>query len=212
MSATQFKSTLPGFEHIKRYVDNGRNIVVAKILPGEFYVTKEKEAIATVLGSCISACIWDDYAGLGGMNHFMLPLKGSNHGQEMWELHDSYSCRYGIWAMECLINEIIKHGGHRNRMKVKLFGGGNIIKDMQTPIGEQNIAFAKEFILKEELPLVASDMGGPWPRKVLFYPQEGKGLVKRLQSMHNDTIKLREVKYRSKIEKPEHETSDIELF
>jgi len=207
-----FTPTLPGFEQIKRYVDTSRNIVVAKILPGEFYVTKQNEAIATVLGSCISACIWDEVAGVGGMNHFMLPLKGNDHSQNKWEFHDSYSCRYGIWAMECLINEIIKHGGHRNRMKVKLFGGGNIIKDMQTPIGDQNISFAKEFIAKEELPMLGSDVGGPWPRKILFYPLEGRCMVKRLQSMHNDTIKLREVKYQSVIETPLHAQSDIELF
>ena len=208
----EFRPALPKFEHIKRYFDQSRNSVVAKILPGEYYVTTEDEAISTVLGSCISACIWDETRKIGGMNHFMLPLKGNDHSQAKWEFHDSYSCRYGIWAMECLINELLKYGAQRTRMKVKIFGGGNIIQEMNTPIGEQNILFAKEFIQKESLPILGSDVGGPWPRKVLFYPQTGKVLVKRLQSMHNDTIQRREIQYQSAIIKPDNIQSDIELF
>lgn len=208
----EFKPSLPKFEHIKRYYDQARGIVVAKILPGEFYVTTEQEAISTVLGSCISACIWDDVRQIGGMNHFMLPLKGTDHSKKQWAVHDSYSCRYGIWAMECLINEVLKYGGHRANMKVKIFGGGNIIQDMSTPIGEQNIEFALEYIKNESLPMIGSDVGGPWPRKVLFYPQTGKVMVKRLRSMHNDTIQKREVQYQTAIIEPESIQSDIELF
>lgn len=207
-----FKPTLPKFDHIKRYFDQSRNSVVAKILPGEYYVTTEQEAIATVLGSCISACIWDEKRKIGGMNHFMLPLRGTDHSQARWEFHDSYSCRYGIWAMECLINELLKYGAKRESMRVKIFGGGNIIQDMNTPIGDQNIKFALEYIKKESLDMIGSDVGGPWPRKVLFYPQTGKVLVKRLQSMHNDTIQKREVQYQSAIIEPDNIQSDVELF
>ena len=207
-----FKPALPKFEHIKRYYDQSRKTVVAKILPGEYYVTTEQEAIATVLGSCISTCIWDEKRQIGGMNHFMLPLKGMDHSKAKWEFHDSYSCRYGIWAMECLINELLKYGANRHDMRVKIFGGGTIIKDMSTPIGEQNIRFALDYIANEELPMVGSDVGGPWPRKVLFYPASGRALVKRLQSMHNDTIQRREVQYQSVINEPESVQSDIELF
>ncbi len=212
MNSSQIKAPLPSFLKIKRFYDPERQITMAKILPGEYYVTREAEAISTVLGSCISACIWDENRLIGGMNHFMLPLRGIDHSKSQWEDHDSYCCRYGVWAMECLINEIIKYGGKRETMRVKIFGGGNIIQDMSSLIGEQNIEFAKEYISNESLPIVGSDIGGPWPRKIIFYPATGKVLVKRLQSMHNDTIQLREIQYQSAIVEPENEQTDIELF
>lgn len=209
----EFKPVLPDFEHIKRYHDRQRNMVVAKILPGEFYVTKQDEAISTVLGSCISACIWDDKMGIGGMNHFMLPTKGDAFGSEGWQNNNSYTCRYGLWAMEYLINEILKYGGYRNNLKVKLFGGGRVLQNMTSDVGAQNIQFAEEYILNEELPIVGSDVGGSWPRKVLFFPATGKALVKKLHTTHNDTIQRREIQYRDSLDKPAvAENNDIELF
>lgn len=208
----EFKPVFPEFSHIKRYVDRQRNIVVAKILPGEFYVTKQEEAIATVLGSCISACIWDDKMGIGGMNHFMLPIKGDNIGNQDWQNDNSYTCRYGLWAMEYLINEILKYGGSRNNLKVKLFGGGRVIANMTSDIGKKNIEFAQEYIANEGLDIESSDVGGPWPRKVLFFPSTGRALVKRLQTSHNDTIQRRELQYKDSLEQPAADSADIELF
>ena len=208
----EFKPVLPDFEHIKRYHDRQRDIVVAKILPGEFYVSKTDEAISTVLGSCISACIWDVKMGIGGMNHFMLPVKGDSIGHNGWQHNNSYTCRYGLWAMEYLINEILKYGGNRQNLQVKLFGGGNVLRNMSSDVGGKNITFAQEYIENEGLQVVGSDIGGPWPRKVLFYPETGKALVKKLQTTHNDTIQRRELQYRDSIEAPVQESSSVELF
>lgn len=202
----QFQPVLRGFEHVKRFWDSGRGAVVAKVLPGEFYVSKSDELISTVLGSCIAACIYDERQGVGGMNHFMLPgVKGSS------SIHaDDLNCRYGNWAMEYLINEVIKNGARRENLKIKLFGGGKIISSM-TDIGNGNIRFAQAYVEEEQLALVSHDVGGPWPRKVVFHPQTGKAQVKKLRQMHNDTIEKREVKYLHDIEEQGKQT-DIELF
>ena len=201
--------TLPGFEHIKRYWDAAREIVAAKILPGEYYVTKQSEGIATVLGSCISACIRDPVARVGGMNHFMLP---SGHDLTKSNQVVTSATRYGNYAMEHLINDILKHGGRRERLEVKVFGGGKVIKDMVTMnIGERNIQFIDEYLKVEGLAILSHDVGDIYPRKVLYFPETGVVRVKKLKSLHNDTLRQRETQYFKRInEKPV--TSDIELF
>ncbi|MDP2634216.1 MAG: chemoreceptor glutamine deamidase CheD [Pseudoalteromonas sp.] len=204
--SNQFKTVLPGFEHVKRFWDAGQQHVVAKVLPGEFYVSKNDELISTVLGSCIAACVYDDKLGIGGMNHFMLPAE---KGVEQANAH-SLNCRYGNWAMEFLINEVLKNGGSRSNLKIKLFGGGKIIRSM-TDIGLGNIRFAYSYVQEEKLDLVSHDVGGPWPRKVNFNPQTGRAQVKKLREMHSDALEKREVRYLHDIEKQDSNT-DIELF
>ncbi|MCG7542329.1 chemoreceptor glutamine deamidase CheD [Pseudoalteromonas sp. OF7H-1] len=202
----EFRPVLRGFEHVKRFWDSGRAKVVAKVLPGEFYVSKQDELISTVLGSCIAACVYDDKLGIGGMNHFMLP-----GAKALREVHaDDLNCRYGNWAMEYLINEVLKNGASRSNLKIKLFGGGKIISAM-TDIGEGNIRFAQAYVEEESLNLISQDVGGPWPRKVIFHPQSGKAQVKKLRTMHNNTIEQREVRYLHDIEAQDNKT-DIELF
>lgn len=201
---------IQGFEEIKRFADKRRHMVIAKILPGEVYVSKNNELISTVLGSCISACIWDEKMGIGGMNHFMLPIKRDNHGTAGWELDTSYTCRYGHWAMEFLINEIIKNGGYKSNLVAKVFGGGKIVPNM-SDVGSSNIHFVRQYLQTEEIPVVAHDVGGPWPRKIMFHPNSGIAKMKRLRSMHNDTIRQREQVYLHDIEENETQ-SDIELF
>jgi len=197
------KPCLPIFSHIKRYDDKLNNCITAKLLPGEFYVTQQKEMITTVLGSCVSACIYDYTAGIGGMNHFMLPGgEGGNQSDD--------SARYGLFAMESLINEVLKCGCKKSNLRVKLFGGGQIIKNM-SDIGRKNIHFAKTFIYAEGLHLDSSDLGLIYPRKVNFFPHTGKVMVKRLKSLHNTTIQDREKKYFESINK-EKVGGDIELF
>ncbi|AOT06726.1 chemoreceptor glutamine deamidase CheD [Pseudoalteromonas luteoviolacea] len=204
-----FRPVIRGFEHVKRFWDAGRNKVVAKVLPGEFYVSKNDELISTVLGSCIAACVYDEKLGIGGMNHFMLP--GAQKMKDVTNVHsDDFNCRYGNWAMEFLINEVLKNGASRANLKVKLFGGGKIISAM-TDIGVGNIRFAQAYVEEENLELVSHDVGGPWPRKVVFHPQSGTAKVKKLRQMHNDTIEKREVKYLHDIE-AQDATTDIELF
>jgi len=198
---------LPGFESIKRYWDKTRELYGAKILPGEYYVTKHDEMISTVLGSCVSACIRDPNANVGGMNHFMLPSTPDNSGNHQV---CGESERYGNYAMEHMINEILKHGGKRKDLQVKIFGGGRILRQM-TDIGGKNIEFVKSYIATEGLKLVSEDVGETCPRKILYFPLTGKVLVKRLQSLHNGTVIERERSYMKNINsKPV--AGDIELF
>lgn len=206
----QFTVPLPGFETIKRFWDKRRGVIIAKILPGEFYVSKSQETISTVLGSCISACIWDEVNGIGGMNHFLLPEQKSTSSKS-WGDAASYTTRYGNWAMEYLVNEVIKHGATRNNMKAKIFGGGKIINAMTTDVGNGNVEFVLEYLKLENIPIVAQDTGGPWPRKVMFDPLTGRAQVKKLRSMHNDTVQRRESQYVKDVVKHETE-SNIELF
>ncbi|HEY9199761.1 MAG TPA: chemoreceptor glutamine deamidase CheD [Gammaproteobacteria bacterium] len=202
---------LPGFEHINRFWDRGRQLYLAKILPGEFYVTVEQELIGTVLGSCISACIRDPVFGIGGMNHFMLPTGGDEHRSDRWQgTHLSAATRYGTHAMEQLINTLIKHGARRDNLEVKIFGGGRVLKQM-TDVGRRNIEFAREYIATEGLRLVSEDVGDIHPRKIMYWPLTGRVLMKKLRSLHNDTILLREENYQHSIEERPTEGA-VELF
>jgi chemotaxis protein CheD len=186
---------------IKQYFDHVNNCNTAKILPGEFYVTHKEEMITTVLGSCVSACIYDPQRNWGGMNHFMLP--GSDNDEMA-------SARYGLYAMESLINEILKLGSRKETLKAKLFGGGQIIAQL-TDVGQKNIRFAKKFLFSEGIPLESSDLGLVYPRKVNFFPATGKVLVKRLKSLNNNTIQEREHEYMRRLNQ-QPITGDIDLF
>jgi len=201
---------LQGLDHISRFWDKKHQIFSAKILPGEYYVSMHGELISTVLGSCISACIRDFKMGIGGMNHFMLPTgcEDLHAGKE----HLTSATRYGNFAMEILINEILKAGGSKKNMEVKLFGGGRVLSSMtKINIGNKNINFVHEYLEKEGLSVLCEDIGDIYPRKVIFFADSGRVRVKKLHNMHNDTIKKREDKYCKAInEKPVQ--SDIELF
>jgi len=198
---------LKGFEHINRYWDGSHDTFAAKILPGEFYVTRNNnESIITTLGSCVSACIWDEDLGVGGMNHFMLPL---SHDNCSW-VGANQGTRYGNFAMEMLINEILKQGGRKRSLQVKVTGGGKVLQHM-TNIGLLNIAFVREYIANEQLKLVSEDLGDIYPRKVMFNPKTGGLRVKKLKEMHNQTIMLREKNYLDVLEQ-EPVAGGIELF
>ncbi len=200
--------TLRGFAHVKRYWDKSNNRIVAKILPGELYVTKIDEMIITVLGSCVSACIRDPDAGIGGMNHFMLPI--SNDIDLLESKDTSAAARYGNFAMEKLINEILKHGGVRESLEVKLFGGGRVLSSM-TDVGKQNIEFVRSYLRLEGLKLISEDMGDRYPRKIQYDPLTGKARMKKLRSMHNKTVVEREEAYMHEIEEKQA-AGEIELF
>jgi len=200
----------PGFEHISRYWDKTTGHYAAKLLPGEYYVTVRDELLVTVLGSCISACIRDPIAGVGGMNHFMLP-RSSAEGQNNWaNSRVSASARYGNVAMEQLINGILKLGGSRERLEVKVFGGGRVLTSM-TDVGRKNIDYIQDYLRSEHLNLVAEDVGDVFPRKVRFYAKSGKAQIKKLRGMHNDTVAKRERAYRETLETVKV-SGDIELF
>lgn len=202
--------SLPGFEQINRYWDMVHEMPAAKILPGEYYVTSGRELVTTVLGSCVSACVRDRVFGIGGMNHFMLPIAIDGRG---WNgAHDllSTATRYGNYAMEHMINDILKHGGHKKHLEAKVFGGGRMMESL-SDVGARNIEFVREYLAVEGIPMVNESVGDVHPRKVIYIPSTGKVLVKRLKNLHNNTIAKRENDYRTEItRKPV--SGSIELF
>ncbi len=200
---------LPGFESINRYWDRQHEMPAAKILPGEYYVTDKEEIVTTVLGSCVSACVRDRVFGIGGMNHFMLPVSEGGVWGGATDVA-STATRYGNFAMEHMINDILKHGGHRKNLELKLFGGGQIINAM-TDIGKRNIEFVLDYVATEGLAVSGQDMGGPYPRKIIYFPASGRVRVKKLKNMHNDTIVQREQQYKHELEVKPVE-GGIELF
>jgi chemotaxis protein CheD len=145
-----------------------------KVLPGEFFVENREVLITTTLGSCIAACLWDRHRGVGGLNHFMLP-DGPSAGS-------AGGGRYGAFAMDQLIGEMIKRGATRGNIEAKVFGGGSIIDGMNSiQIGELNTQFVLDYLRTERIPVVSKDVLDIYPRKVAFLPHSGKALVKRLQ-------------------------------
>lgn len=197
-----------GFEEVlapTHYFDRKFDIEAAKILPGEYYVTGRDMLLVTVLGSCVSACIRDPLSGIGGMNHFMLP-EGDAHNPL------SASARYGGYAMEVLLNQLIKLGAARSRLEAKVFGGGAVMRGFTTQnVGERNSDFVLEYLDAERIRIVAQDLRDIYPRKVYFFPGTGRVLVKKLKQVHNDTILQRETEYGSRLQTAEM-GGDIELF
>ena len=159
-----------------------------KLLPNEFYMTSEDMVLVTVLGSCVAACINDRTAGIGGMNHFMLPDDGSDASYA-----SSDSMRYGAYAMEVLINEMIKRGGRRERFEAKVFGGGAVLAGMTTiNIGDRNSEFVRRYLALEKIRIVAEDLQGMHPRKVAFMPRTGQVMVKKLKTQQETSVVERE--------------------
>ena len=199
---------LGGFEHVNRYWDPVNQTWAAKILPGEYYVSVHDELITTVLGSCISVCIRDKVRGIGGMNHFMLP--SNDERDSSWNEKVNSATRYGNHAMEHLINDILKVGGNRRDLEAKMFGGGHVLK-IELNIGGKNADFARHYLAREGLNLVAEDVEGKDPRKIQFYPRSGRARVKKLRKVNNNTIARREQQYFRNIERVRPHT-DVELF
>jgi len=204
------KSLIPGYEHVNRYWDQENRIVAAKLMPGEYYVTNQDEMITTVLGSCVAACIRDVITGVGGMNHFMLPETTENRLNARDEAVVGNASRYGNYAMEHLINSILKNGGKRKNLEVKLFGGGKIIATLGD-VGARNIKFVLDYVDTEALKLVSQDLGDIYPRKVNFFPMTGRVRMKKIKDLHNQTIFMREKQYSSSIKNAPVEGS-VELF
>ena len=188
----------PAFETIARYWDPTHARHAAKILPGEFYVTTSDELIVTVLGSCVAACVRDPLGGVGGMNHFMLPTSatGIRAGESP---HAWLATRFGNFAMESLLNTVLTLGGRRDRLEVKLFGGGRVLEGL-SDVGRTNIEFAREYVRVEQLRTLAEDLGGIHPRKVYFDPRTGRANVRYLKVLTNDTITVREAALRARLD------------
>lgn len=195
------------FAHIRRMRDSRFPHEIASILPGELFVSTSPMIVYTVLGSCISACIRDPAVGVGGMNHFMLPVP-KDGGNDSW----GESARYGSYAMESLINEILKRGGMKSRLEVKLFGAGKIY-DGLIDVGARNAEWVMGFLKAEGLMAVKTDLGDVFPRKVYYFTDSGRVLMKKIERLKNRTIQDREQEYATKIlavDQPEKE--DVTLF
>jgi chemotaxis protein CheD len=186
------------------YRDRHFNIDAAKIGPGEYYITQRDMLIVTVLGSCVSACMRDPIAKVGGMNHFMLPDRDT-------EGPLSASARYGAYAMEVLINQLFALGAKRERLEAKVFGAARVLPGM-SDIGERNAAFAMDYLKRESIRVVAEDLGSDEPCKIYFFAQTGRVLLKRLKSLRNDTIVKRERDYAERLGQISGGAGSADLF
>lgn len=190
------------------YYDRTFDTDAAKIGPGEYYFTDQDMLIVTVLGSCISACIRDKLTGIGGMNHFMLP-QGAKADMNN---PVSESMRYGNYAMEVLINQLMRKGAKRENLEAKIFGGGNVLNSFKTNmVGDRNAAFVKKYLKDEGIKVTSEDLLDVFPRKVYYFPKTGKVMVKKLKQMNNYTLVKREEAYSSKMETNEV-AGDVDLF
>ncbi|PQA49514.1 chemoreceptor glutamine deamidase CheD [Amnimonas aquatica] len=182
----------PGEEFLatKRFRDHQFKCDVIKIMPGEFYVASGNVALATVLGSCVSACIWDPITRIGGMNHFM--LAGSRGGLA--------SMRYGDYAMETLIRHVLAAGALGNSLEAKIFGGGRVLKGMtSTDVGGDNIRFVIDYLREQGIPITARDLGDTCARKLYFFPDSGRVKLRRMHSEESLDVVREELNYRQRI-------------
>ena len=168
----------------------------------------EDIAFSTTLGSCMSVCAYDPIAGVGGMNHFLLPEAPANEDCDSF----SQSFRYGSAAIEVLLNALYKNGAAKNGLRIKIFGGGKVMSTLSHDVGKQNIKFTKNFFERETMRIESEDIGGLNARRVVFFPRSGKVLLKTLGDQ-KDLIRIaeRETKILHKLG-VEKEENDIELF
>jgi chemotaxis protein CheD len=194
------ESRKPGEASFFFYDAHFKNDAV-KILPGEYFVHDEDILVMTTLGSCIAACLWDRDRRIGGLNHFMLPDGG-----------DTDCGRYGSYAMELLINELIKRGATRASMEAKVFGGGAVIGGMNTlNVGERNTLFVLDYLKTERIAVVSKDVMDVYPRKVCYLPASGKAMVKRLATTNTEALAALEAAAAQKT-RPAADGGSIDLF
>lgn len=200
-------------------IDNGANAVatrkffdtpsgcwMVKVFPGEYFITsKSDEMLVTVLGSCVSACIRDPRTGVGGMNHFMLPHSHAGN----WA-GDLQSTRFGNFAMEKLINELMKAGCARDSLEIKVFGGGNVT-DTSNEIGTENSRFILRYLEAEGLRCAVQDLGGQLPRRIHYTPATGKVVRRLLGTGETPAIAREENEYVSRLSS-RATAGEIELF
>ena len=161
----------------RHYFDREFDIPAVKVLPGEYYVTAKDMVLTTVLGSCVSACVRDASAGVGGMNHFMLPEDAAPNSRDA-----TAAMRYGAFAMEMLLNELFKAGARRERLEAKVFGGGAVLANMTLlNIGERNADFVLRYLQMEQVRVAAQDLRGRLPRRINYFPATGRVTMRLLR-------------------------------
>lgn len=173
---------------------NTRRIIIQ---PGEYYVSRGDEVISTLLGSCVAACLFDPVNHVFGMNHFLLAYRHHAHNTPIIETEEG---RYGIYAMELLINEMMKQGADRHKLQAKCFGGGNVLslredRENRQTIGEINVAFIRDFLQNENIPLVSASLGGDVGRTVHFLGSDYSVLVKRIDQNLQQLLEKQERSY-----------------
>lgn len=176
----------------RRFFDHQLGSEVIKILPGEFYVASGPLVLATVLGSCVAACLWDPLTRIGGMNHFMLA--------DAEEGRSADSMRYGLFAMNTLIEQLVAAGALKHCLQAKVFGGARVLSgESNLRVGHDNHRFVLDYLAQRKIPLLAQDLGGNTPRKLLFFPETGKVMVKRM-TVEDRELADHERRYRRQIE------------
>lgn len=173
---------------------------------GGVYASRDPALVKTILGSCISACLFDPQSGVGGMNHYLLPEPPRHSSDE------SMPSRFGIHAMDLLIGAIQKLGGRRDRIQAKVFGGAHVLamKESATGVPQRNIAFIEEFMREEGIPIVARDLGGYLPRRVMFQTHSGRAFVQRMGTRTLALTRLEEQQIARTAPPPQF--GDITLF
>lgn len=191
----------------RRYRDANLDATIVQVLQGDCYVTAAPdEVLTTVLGSCVSACIRDPVIRCGGMNHFLLPA-----GHDMSEADLTMaSLRYGGFAMEKLINSVMAAGGSRDRLEIKVFGGGNVMKGL-SKIGNRNAEFVEEYLKAEGFRIAAKHLRGDWPRKIQFFPHSGQVRMRELKDNTAERLFQQEVRAAPRVASTPTSGS-IELF
>lgn len=183
---------LPGdpFLAQSRYHDHQFGCDVIKIMPGEFFVTSARVALATVLGSCVSACLWDPVTKVGGMNHFMLADGGGRDN----------SMRYGQFAMDTLLQHMLAAGALAHSIEAKVFGGARVMRGLtHSEVGSDNARFVLEYLDSQDIPVMASDLEDVCPRKLYFFPETGRVKLRRLRSEESTRVIREEQEYRQNI-------------
>ena len=194
------------FDSTKRYYDNVAEHMVVKLFTGDCYVTQNpRELLITILGSCVAVCMRDPVARVGGMNHILLPGTGSVDDIQ------GNPTRYGAFAMEQLINGLLKMGAVKQRLECKLFGGGNVLRNSSL-IGENNIHFVRHYLHNEGLLIHAEDTGGEYPRRIHYFPDTGRVRMRRLKREDDMLITQRESQFVTQIDQPVSTSDNIELF
>ncbi len=183
------------------FQDFGFKTEAVKILPGEYFVYNQDILLTTLLGSCVAACLFDRGAGVGGMNHFLLPDGGDT------------SARYGVNAMEILINELLKNGARRPNLEAKIFGGAAVIQSMTSiNVGEQNVRFVESFLASERIPVSSRDVLDVYPRKVCLFPKSARALVKKLHIQSDPAVAAQENSYLRQVQSTQARAGAVELF
>jgi chemotaxis protein CheD len=184
----------PDNSAINRYWDPVHRVQAAKILPGQYYIADDGELVVTVLGSCVAACVRDVQVGVGGMNHFMLPVCEG----VLTDRHGAAE-RYGEFAMQALVDGVLERGGRRDRLEVQLVGGARMLEG-HSDIGALNIDFARRHVEAERLRVAGADLGGVLARKVYYFPSTGLTRIRRLYELKNDTVLRRDQDYQTRLD------------